>query len=713
MSFLEPIFLAGMLAAALPVVIHLINRRRAVRVEFPALAFLLASQRRESRGIKVRQWILMALRICVVALVAFALAKPFIVSASGVTATERLPTATVFVVDTSYSMATGDWWERARAEFDIRSDRLRPWDEVAMVTTAPLDARPVPRLTGNHDALTSAFAGLEPGEHGTHLLDAMLAAEEILGPSELPNRKIVVISDFAEGGFPIELQPDEPLEFPVEFVDVRKSPDAPANMSIEGVEFEQEGSTRERLWRIDALVRNRGTEPVKAELRLEIGGEDVAGGLVDIPASGTAKHSFRHAIEGHGLRMATVRLSEPDMLPRDDARHVVIRLRQSIRALLVNGEPSSIPLHDEMFFMERALNPRADSTSDIVPDVTTRDGLESIALAEYDVVVLSNVSKLSPAAGTRLQEFVSSGGGLMITMGDQVDVTSTNEALGALLPKKLRGLKELARRDDPDAPIKITRFGPPRRQHPIFRVFQSPGGASLQQVSIFSYMLLEPSPPQQSELILSNEDHAPALLERSVGRGRVLLLTTTIDDEWTDLPYQPSFLPLARRSVQYLARRATSAGVARHLVGEPTKLDVSAFVDRRVVVVGPDDSRRVLEPIDGSIEFTPMRAGVYRLFAEDGDSALDALTFAANVDTRESNLQRLGDDTLGPWIGADSSDAVTKSAAHDSQKRMNLWPAFLFCVVVFLLFETILGARRSVLARIWRVILRREEPVVD
>ncbi len=715
MSFVEPLLLLGLLAASLPIIVHLINRQKAVRVDFPALAFLLRSNRREARGIKVRQRLLMALRVLVIAFLAFSIAKPFVLSSTGVTASERLPTATVFVVDTSYSMGNGDWWANAQSEFTKRYKRLRPWDEVAIVTTAPGAPRPIARLTGNHGSVEDAFEALKPGEHGTHLIDALLAAGEILNPSELPNRRIVVLSDLSEGGFPLQLAPDKPLEYPVEFAKLR-SDEVPANLSIEAVDYEQEGSTRDPVWRIEATVQNRSDERQKVEIRLEIDGMDIAGGLVDLEPLKSAKHTFRHKIEGTGIKEGLVRLVDADQLEADNRRYFVIRLRDSIRTLLVNGEASSIPFHDEMFFLERALNPRLNTNSNVVPELTTREGLESIELKDYDVVVLANVTKVTPNTGRKLTEFVSGGGGLLIAMGDQIDVPAYNATLAKLLPKPLRGMKQLALRDDPDAPIKITHFSPPRRQHPVFRVFQMPGGSSLQQVSVYSYMLLEPSPPEQSQLVLTYEDNAPALLERTVDRGRVLLLTTTVDDEWTDIPFQPAFLPLMRRAVQYLARRATSAGATRHAVGEKTRIEVSAFVRKRAIVTGPDDVRLALEPVDGAIEFTPLSSGMYTLWADDSDdpsNRLDALAFAANVDTEESNLGPLREESLQRWVGDANDQAESQAAAKVAEKRVNLWPFFLFLVTLFLLVETVLSTRRSVLSRLVRIALRRPEPDID
>ena len=163
MSFLEPLFLLGLLGAALPLLVHLINRRKATKRSFPALKLLLESNKRVARSVKVRQWFLMALRVLAILLLALALAKPFFLSDAGVAAGERLPTAVVLVVDTSGSMTNAKWWDRARDQVSDELEKLRPWDEVALVTTTQ---REIPeRLTDDHARIKDAARELSPEAH--------------------------------------------------------------------------------------------------------------------------------------------------------------------------------------------------------------------------------------------------------------------------------------------------------------------------------------------------------------------------------------------------------------------------------------------------------------------------------------------------------------------------------------------------------------------
>ena len=714
MNFLQPLFLIGVAAAALPLLVHLFNRRKAVRRPFPAMAYLLESNQRTARSVKVRQWLLMALRVLAIALLALALSKPFFLSERGVTAGERMPTAVVLVVDTSASMLTQRWWGTAEDLLDDELSRLRPWDEVALIDAGSLDDAPG-RLTDEHARVRELAKTLSPGGREVDLGAAVQAAGALLSSSQLPNRKIIVISDFA-GDVP---PPSAPPNAIVELLGVRDDANAPANVGVVDVSYAQEGAGDEATWRVEATLENFSGNPASDVLaHLHIGGERVASGRVEeIPAGGRVAHVFRHKLDGVGVRAARVEAVAPgDAYALDDDYHFVMRLKSRVRALLVNGEPASIRYDDELFFLTRALNPHKRDDG-IIPTTVTLDGLAAAELEPYDVIVLANVPRVGGGAAARLEAYVRGGGGLMIAMGDQVDVDAYNQTLGALLPKPLRGLKRLARRDDPDAPVKITRVGASNPQHPIFRAFNLPGGSTLQSAEVYSYMLLEPSASGDAQTLLSFKDSAPAIIERPLDDGRVLLVTTSLDFEWSDLPIRAGFLPLMQRATMYLARRATSNKDARSVTGALIRLEVGGMARARVIVRAPGTSpdapaRVVLEPEEGVVTLTPERAGFYEVFADEEDdspgsrSRLDDLAFTANVPRAESNLAAAPEDALAALTGAESDpDGPSSSAVR--QRRVNLWPTLLFIITMALLAETVLGTRRSILTKIWRAITRQ------
>lgn len=703
MNFMEPIFLAGLIGALLPLIVHLINRKKAVKVPFPAIKFLLQSQKKVARSIKIRQWLLLALRMLAVALLAIALAKPFFKSQQGVTADERLPTATVFVMDTSYSMAQGDWWSRATDALEDEVKRVRPWDEVALVLTGGEGS--MSALTSDHTSVKRLASELKVGQHAKPLTDAVLEASDMLGPSQLPNKRIVVITDGSTGAMLPGPLPDVPWS--MEFITVRDD-QTPESLAISDVSFVQEGARRERQWKIDATVVNKGTKAKKVDVQLVMDGQVVAAGKVDVEAGKSAIYTFRHRLETQAAQVARVELVDADALEVDNTRWFSLHMSDRVRVLLVNGEPSSVVYNDELFFLERALLPRQDSSSGITVTVASRDGLEGREFKDFDVIVMANVSVVSQDVANRLKAHVEQGGGLFLTMGGQVDVNNWNQLFADILPKPLRSLKQLAEVGDPDAPIKITRFGVSKVDHGIFEAFEAPGGGALQSAQVYSYMLLEPSPPDAAtSILLSYKDGAPALIERELGAGRVVMLTTSIDLDWTDLPTRTAYLPLTRRIVQYLARRATSEGRVTHVVGDEVEVDVRGLGAERIIARGQGAMRLVQTPdAEGLVRFSPPEAGVYEVYLNDEkpDSRLASLDFSINVDVREANLEPLPETMFSAWKTQDTKDGV-----FQEERRVNLWPKLLFAFTMMLLFESVLGTRRSVLLRIWRWITRRPQ----
>src|SRR5690554_7858754 len=130
------------------------------------MRLLMESNQKEAPSIKLRQWLLLALRILVVAALAFALAKPYFLSSKGVTASERLPAAVVLVVDDSASMQYADWWARAEDAFDAQMSELRPWDEVTLIRASSVGRSgslgPVARFSADHNGVKKTFAELKP-----------------------------------------------------------------------------------------------------------------------------------------------------------------------------------------------------------------------------------------------------------------------------------------------------------------------------------------------------------------------------------------------------------------------------------------------------------------------------------------------------------------------------------------------------------------------
>jgi hypothetical protein len=722
MRFLDPLLLAGLALAALPVILHLINRKRAVRRWFPALEFLLRSNKRLARRFKLKQLLLLLLRMLLLVLLPLAMARPYLLSASGATADERLPTALVVVLDDSFSMGyvAGDEssFERARRLVLERVTSLRPWDRVALVLARDPVEAPVDELIEDHGRVRDAVAALEqPSFFPTDVLGALERAAEIHATGELPVRRTLVVTDHTAAGWAArELSPELLAQLgELELVDLVG--DRPrSNVALLGARFEPSTTGGEGDWDVTAVLRNFGALPrsdVRVDLRFD--GELLGTTLVDLGPDEETGVTFVTELgpgDLHRVELTAV-VDGPDV-PADNRYFATLHQDRNVNVLLVNGDPRTVRYRDELFYLERALVTGPEDDSGIRLDIVGVDGLTTFE--GYDVVVLANVDGLPRARVGELVQFVRAGGGLWFTVGSRVDPGRYNDVFGELLPKPLRSLRELCDPRDPDANLLATRIARLETAHPVFRVFDLPGGESIASVSVYSYMLLEPSPLGAAETLMSYGDGGPALVEREVGAGRVALLTTTIDRDWTDLPIRTAFVPLARRLVRHLARRGAAERELPAIVGQRLVLDVEAMRPDRVTIVDPSGARFALTPEPpepGRVSFVPLLPGHYEVSLDIGGRTqpFDRLGFAANLNARESDLAPLDPGVTRAYEEALSADPSVAGAAVDvPERRISLWPPLLFLLLVALYVESGLSARRRFWVRLRERLARRRSP---
>jgi hypothetical protein len=238
-------------------------------------------------------------------------------------------------------------------------------------------------------------------------------------------------------------------------------------------------------------------------------------------------------------------------------------------------------------------------------DVSTPQGLLDLDVERHGLVVVSNVADLRSGA-PRLVDFVRRGGAALITLGENVSPELYNAALGDLLPARLRSARSLADLGEAGVPLV-----PPDTALPLFEPFGRGGRSSFSQVGVRRLMTLEPFDRAGTQVLLQTETGLPVLLEHSVGTGRVMLLTTTIDLGWTDLPLQAAFMPLIQQLARHLGAVAPDAALRLNArVGELVTLPLEdPAADLRVL--GPDGAEVPTRLQGSNLTFTPVTPGPY------------------------------------------------------------------------------------------------------
>jgi hypothetical protein len=587
LTVLHPWLLAGLGAASLPVLIHLIGRRRAPIIHFAAFDFLSAVNRRLARRERLRQLLLLLLRTLAVVCLVLAVARIVPANQSAAPASQR---RLALVLDASASMAFRargtTLLERGRDIAKEVVSHLSAGDAVSLVI-AGRDVRvPFQSPTLSHSAVRAAID--EVGEPAG-VADLGAAIERALAQlgEDGEGATLVVITDLSKNSF-ASLCPtgmDPPPH--VRLIDAaeRTQMTPLANLAVEQLAGEQSAeSPSER--RFKAVVRNFGLETAqRVPIELLVDGAVTQRGYLDVPGGGSAEKTFTHTFDGPGVYRALTRLAarapsgRADGFDPDNAVELVVEVTRGIRVLAVNGDPRTTPYEDELYFVERALEAVPKGDPPLRLHIAGPDELGNSeaqvgepCLQGLDVVLLANVATLNAEAVACLRRFVVNGGGLLFALGNRVRFERVNEELGDLLPHPLRDV-HLAH--DPDAGTPALGVGDMDWDHPVLHGLGLEAEESLRASRTASYFNLDVGAGLKARTLLRFHNGAPALVERrDAGAGRVMVLTTSVDLDMSDLALRSAFPALLQRVVRYLARAAQAPRTATARVGGTVEISL-------------------------------------------------------------------------------------------------------------------------------------------
>jgi Aerotolerance regulator N-terminal len=708
-GFLAPLMLIGVLALAVPIAIHLIGRQRARVVKFAALDFLMSTKRRTARRFRLRERLLLIVRAIACAAVAIALAKPYTSCSRKGPQVTRGPQAAVVVIDDSFAsgyLIDGQPWLKQAAEECRRIlQQLGPEAEIAIVRASEAAEHPT-ELTRDHLRLRDQLLALEPSARPADTTRALQHAAQLLAASSHARKTVFLASLMTKVG----LRPDDApwgKEGPaLQLVELR--PETMANVAVTNLRVDAEPGAGTRAVAFDAEIANYGDTAQKVELSLAIGERVVARGAIDLAAREKKLKRFLAALPpGTRVTDASVAITSPtDALAIDDKRWVRASLRDRVRVLLVNGDPRTVRHDDELFYLEAALRPgdREDSGTQ-VRAITAEElaGIEprargkagAIDLAELDVVVLANVTALPVERAQVLAEWVRRGGGIMIAPGSNFDPAAYDRTMLQLLPQSVRDPIDTTWGATPqDRDSRALRLVKWEADHPIFAPF-SKTAPELANAKFFKIALLGPTTDTADRKVLARfTNGAAALVEASIGAGRTLLYTSTLDRDWNDMPLHPGYLPFVQQAIRYLARKHAGHGSPDHLVGTSVALATPDL--KRLEVRGPEGTTPAIFEGDRIVGRTNVRfsrtdfPGVYRVLGTDkaGASGVrDELAFVVNVDPRGSDLSPAPETALPPSGTGGSSTPV------DDSRRIELWHALAAALLLLLLVEGLLVQR--------------------
>ena len=693
--FLYPAFLLGLLAASLPILIHLLNRRRLQRVQFPAVRFILLSQKRISRSYRLRHWLLLALRTLAVVFLVLLLANPIFQTGAGLFAGGG-PVSLVVLLDNSLSMTwsgDGNGFKQAKEAARIFIAALNDGDRAALLPTS-ITGKEVLRLKSQKDVLSRELDAVEISDGTANLTAALEKAYELLS-EPAGQKEIRLITDMGLTGwdqFSIAALKRVDPSIPVKVIRIGRK-EQPLNASIKEIRLGSQGVGVNIPLQIDATLGNFGDQEIKDVLvQLNIDGQNKEQKLATVPPKGEATVSFQTRVSQPGAHTGQVSLKK-DGLAGNSVADFTLDAQDKLKVLVVDGDPQTSLVQSDSFFLSRALNPAGEQGSSLfLPTVILADGLNAAALDAYQVVVLCNVATLPDAFVANLQNFLRGGGGLLVFAGDKIQPDNYNQKLAQLAPAEWREKKT-----GPEANgEKIDKFDP---AHPALQIFSDPILLeSLKSSRVWGYTRAS-ARGKSAVISLANGD--PLLVEQKVGGGKVIFVTTTADRDWTDLPLKTVYLPLIQSFTQHLAggkRGQLDPGIAVNgvkeialppgWVGKSLRVSKPTKQDIEVPIVGEKD--RALATIADND-----RAGIYRLSFPAGaakDTGAPQM-YAVNRPFLESRLEEIGERELQAKLAPVRAEVIPVEALKEGGKRTDLAFPLLALLIVTLLLEGWLGQR--------------------
>jgi hypothetical protein len=671
MGFLAPWFLAGLAALGVPVFVHLLRRHKSRPRPVSSLMFFERGIQSSTRYRRLRHLLLFALRSVLVLLVVLAFANPYLRRAE----TDPNGRLLLIVLDNSFSMRAGTRFS------DAKQQALAVLAGKSHTQRAQIMA-----LGGNADLLTQAIAddaqlraaldSIPPGDGHANFGDLARAirpmAETLRGPIDL-----YLFSDMQRTAMPANLA-DTVLPSNVTLIlQPVVNGSAPPNWTVESLDApdslsDPKDPTRSR---VQAVVAGFGTPAATKTVSLVVNGKVIATRKIDVPAGGRATVEFAPLDVGYGFNRCEVRINGGDDFPADDATVFAVRRSDPERVLFVHAASDT----RSALYFGSALDATAHS-SFVLQSVAAEQATD-LDPSKYALVVLSDALVLPSIFEHALAQYVAKGGSVLIALG----ASSGRHPRIPLWGGEVKDTHDYARTGNP-ATVGQVDFSYPALEQ------AQPGrdNGGWADVKVFYAAVLNPG----SERVAAQlTDGTPLLLEKQLGEGRVLLLTSGLENLTNDLPLHPVFVAFVDRTAHYLSgtdRLSGSKLVDSFVQLRSTATPVGAATN--VAVIGPDGQRPLsLSEARTALSIRLERAGFYQIrFANARDAVI-----GVNPDRRESDLQPLAADVQQLWSGSSGAASSQTAGAQPiavKYRPVSLWWYVMVLALVVALAETVFAS---------------------
>lgn len=682
MIFLNPAVLLGLLAATIPIIIHLFNLRKLKKIEFSTLAFLKELQKNKIRKIKLKQWILLALRVLIILFVVLAFARPTLQSIQIGGTTSAAKTTAIFILDDTFSMSVvdqkGSYFNQGKEIIKQIISQLQEGDEVGLILVSnPTNEN---KLTTNFSEFIKNLDMLDLSYSTGDLNSSIVKAAQLISESKNFNKEIYVISDFQKNKINDEkTQNDlsELLNDKVRLYSFDLADKDVFNLSIDDLKINNQIFEIDKPISFSITITNNSKQDVNSGVvSLFMNNERSAQKSFDVASGQSAIVDIETTPKTTGF-IDVVAEIETDEIEQDNKRFSSIFIPEKISVGLFAEN------QNDLTFVDLALQTAGEGKYLI--ERKNINLLTSQQLSKYQTIIISanNISN----GIEQLKDFVSNGGGLILFPSSNPDAASFNKTLIQLSLGNAQAFVGKVNGSD----IKIN-FDKTDLDHPVFQnIFKSDDKKKYESPELNAYYKLT----QSGKQIISLVDGSSFLNEIKIGNGKVFVFNSSPVLSWSDFPIKSIFAPLINKSVVYLSAKDREQNI--FLAGEEISVNLKGSTQSQIKIVKPDKSEEFInldqnQNRDYLTYRSTQTAGNYKIYS--GENLIEDIS--VNTDPTESKTIYADKNDFENYLSQINFKGVYTSIDKDEnilQKIMQarfgseLWRYFLLVAIILALVE--------------------------
>lgn len=674
MVLLNPTVLLGLLAASIPILIHLLNFRKLKKVEFSTLTFLKELQKSKIKKIKIKQWLLLALRTLIIIFLVLAFARPTLENVNFAGTASAAKSSIAFVLDNSLSMSylteKGSNFNRSKK---IIKDILKQFDdgnEFYFVTTSDSV-----KETSNKQNAEQILDDIKITQIVNPTSSAIEKAKDILTKSQNINKEIYVISDFQESTFLHKdtIMSDSNENIKLYYFDL--SINQPENYSVSNLKLKSSIIEINKPLSFSVNVSNFSANPQSnLSVSLYLNNERVAQQNVSLQPVQIKTVEFESTLKNTGLIEARAELEDDNILD-DNICYLDFNAPEKIGVLLLAD------VINDLNFLDAALNAATNSGRIIVSKKSVSD-ISFVNLNNFDVVILVTSGNVDSKP---ISNYINSGGRLILFPNNSVDISKLNNLLNNLnLPKVQKIIKT------ENTNLDYAEFGKIDMNNPLFKnIFTNTKRQQIESPNIIKYLNFSKS--QNLRPIIQLNDNSLFLGKTDFNTSKVLLFGISPDLNSGNFPFKNIFSPLITRSVLYLT---SNQEILNYLVGENIPLKISNYNFPIIDVDFPGGNEKInLQNVNAKyFDFeNDLIAGSYKFSANN-----KLINFAGvNINPIESDLKKIEGDSLNVYFTKlFGNQYMTLNSNENYLQRITqarygteLWKLFLLLAFLLALIE--------------------------